>query len=254
MNQIKNEYKDIIANAVEKIIAMGEGESALLEDLLGNQYDPFILLPIGDAIESILSQHKIWLKFENADDCFQKYKQRFRKWREWLIDIYIVYPKKGKLYIRGDSFIEQYTVFACKGTIIKGALTFCTGKMQVQATVDKDFSKNSYIDLAKLSSAVNNIINQYSAYERNSALLSKEHYGKTLIKINGAEYLLINDDQNLKWLQDAIGYCNMHDELMNEKNNGMKQGLYREPSTHGLIIDKKHSLLKRFVNNINMKK
>ena len=255
MSQIENEYKDIIASAVEKIIAMREGETALLEDMLCNEYDVFTLLSIGNAIESELSQHKIWLKFEEEDDCFQcKHKQRFQKKSEWLIGIHIVHPKKGKLYHSGDNMIETYTVFTCKSPTINGSLTFCTGKKQFQTTISKDFSTNWHIDLVTLSIAVNNIINQYSKYERNSALLSKEHYGRVLIKINGVEYLLTNDDCNFKELKNAIGYCNMHEELVTKKNDEIKQGLHREPSLNGETTCKNRSLLRRLINSIKRKR
>lgn len=227
MKPVDSEHQVAIEKAVHAILSMNDGETAKLEDLLGQKYDTFTLLSIGSTIEPILRENKIWLKFEGEYDYFQcKYKFPFQKGTEYMLTINHVFSPQDSRYITDNALVEKYEIQISKDVTINGRVTFLAKKDNRKITVNEDFTKIQTIDITRISTLLSNIQQHSDRYVRIPSILDDVHHGKTIIKINSVEYLFNTNDAIVCELADIINNQYMYQTILQEKQKGIRNGLY----------------------------
>lgn len=227
MSKVDSEYLDIINNALEQIIAIPDGTIGMMEDFLGQKFDTFTLLSIGSTVESMLREHKIWLKFEGEYDCFQcKYKFPFQKGTEFFLAVNNVFAPQDNRYIQDNALVEKYEIYISKDVTVNGRVTFLTKKDNRKITINCDFTKEQNINISDISSLLRSIQQSDHQYQRIPSILDDAHYGKTIVKINSIEYLFDMQDSHILELANIIHGHDMYQAILREKQKGIRNGLY----------------------------
>ena len=227
MSKVDSEYLDIINNALEQIIAIQDGTIGMMEDFLGQKFDTFTLLSIGSTVESMLREHKIWLKFEGEYDCFQcKYKFPFQKGTEFFLTINNVFAPQDNRYVQDNALVEKYEIYISKDVTVNGRLTFLTKKDNRKITINCDFTKEQNINISDIASLLRSIQQSGHQYQRIPSILDDAHYDKTIVKINSVEYLFDMQDSHILELTSIIHGHDMYQAILQEKQKGVRNGLY----------------------------
>ena len=227
MSKVDSEYLDIINNALEQIIEIPDGTIGMMEDFLGQKFDTFTLLSIGSTVESMLGEHKIWLKFEGEYDCFQcKYKFPFQKGTEFFLTVNNVFAPQDNRYIQDNALVEKYEIYISKDVTVNGRVTFLTKKDNRKITINCDFTKKQNIDISNISSLLRSIQQSGHQYQHIPSILDDVHYNKTIVKINSVEYLFDMQDSHILELTSIIQGHDMYQEILQEKQKGIRNGLY----------------------------
>lgn len=227
MSKVDSEYLDIINNALEQIIEIPDGTIGMMEDFLGQKFDTFTLLSIGSTVESMLREHKIWLKFEGEYDCFQcKYKFPFQKGTEFFLTVNNVFAPQDNRYIQDNALVEKYEIYISKDVTVNGRVTFLTKKDNRKITINCDFTKEQNINISDISSLLRSIQQSGHQYQRIPSILDDAHYDKTIVKINSVEYLFDMQDSHILELTSIIRGHDMYQAILQEKQKGVRNGLY----------------------------
>ena len=227
MSKVDSEYLDIINNALEQIIAIPDGTIGTMEDFLGQKFDTFTLLSIGSTVESMLREHKIWLKFEGEYDCFQcKYKFPFQKGTEFFLTINNVFAPQDNRYVQDNALVEKYEIYISKDVTVNGRVTFLTKKDNRKITINCDFTKEQNINISDIASLLRSIQQSGHQYQRIPSILDDAHYDKTIVKINSVEYLFDMQDSHILELTSIIHGHDMYQAILQEKQKGVRNGLY----------------------------
>lgn len=227
MSKVDSEYLDIINKALEQIIAIPDGTIGMMEDFLGQKFDTFTLLSIGSTVESMLREHKIWLKFEGEYDCFQcKYKFPFQKGTEFFLTVNNVFAPQDNRYIQDNALVEKYEIYISKDVTVNGRVTFLTKKDNRKITINCDFTKEQNINISDISSLLRSIQQSGHQYQRIPSILDDAHYDKTIVKINSVEYLFDMQDSHILELTSIIRGHDMYQAILQEKQKGVRNGLY----------------------------
>ena len=227
MSKVDSEYLDIINNALEQIIAIPDGTIGMMEDFLGQKFDTFTLLSIGSTVESMLREHKIWLKFEGEYDCFQcKYKFPFQKGTEFFLTVNNVFAPQDNRYTQDNALVEKYEIYISKDVTVNGRVIFLTKKDNRKITINCDFTKEQNINISNISSLLRSIQQSGYQYQRIPSILDDTHYGKTIVKINSIEYLFDMQDSHILELTSMIHGHDMYQAILREKQKGIRNGLY----------------------------
>ena len=227
MSKVDSEYLDIINKALEQIIAIPDGTIGMMEDFLGQKFDTFTLLSIGSTVESMLREHKIWLKFEGEYDCFQcKYKFPFQKGTEFFLTVNNVFAPQDNRYIQDNALVEKYEIHISKDVTVNGRVTFLTKKDNRKITINCDFTKEQNINISDISSLLRSIQQSGHQYQRIPSILDDAHYDKTIVKINSVEYLFDMQDSHILKLTSIIRGHDMYQAILQEKQKGVRNGLY----------------------------
>lgn len=228
MSKVDSAYQNIIDSAVRQIIALPDGHVGLLEDFLGQKFDTFTLLSIGSTIEPMLREYKIWLKFDGEYDCFQcKYKFPFQKGTEFFLTINNVFSPHDPRQKQDNALIEKCEIYVSKDVTVNGRVTFLNKKDNRQIVINKDFTKNQTINITHISNVIRKI-RQKDRYVRRNHILHEDHFDKSIIKINGVEYLFDINDSLICELIDIVNLHDMYNSIIEEKKKGIQQGLYPE--------------------------
>lgn len=227
MSKVDSEYLDIINKALEQIIAIPDGTIGMMEDFLGQKFDTFTLLSIGSTVESMLREHKIWLQFEGEYDCFQcKYKFPFQKGTEFFLTVNNVFAPQDNRYIQDNALVEKYEIYISKDVTVNGRVTFLTKKDNRKITINCDFTKEQNINISDISSLLRSIQQSGHQYQRIPSILDDAHYDKTIVKINSVEYLFDMQDSHILELTSIIRGHDMYQAILQEKQKGVRNGLY----------------------------
>ena len=227
MSKVDSEYLDIINNALEQIIEIPDGTIGMMEDFLGQKFDTFTLLSIGSTVESMLREHKIWLKFEGEYDCFQcKYKFPFQKGTEFFLTVNNVFAPQDNRYVQDNALVEKYEIYISKDVTVNGRVTFLTKKDNRKITINCDFTKEQNINISDISSLLRSIQQSGHQYQRIPSILDDAHYDKTIVKINSVEYLFDMQDSHILELTSIIHGHDMYQAILQEKQKGVRNGLY----------------------------
>lgn len=221
--------EEVVENVLNKIKEMKDGEEGTIEGLLSDaDYGYTELSHICMLVCFKARGANLMLDSEEASGAFLQPDTVFKKRAKKRISIKRIGNKGANGYKSGDIEMESIGISIFDKVKIKYSLTFCCDdKMQTKKSFDHNESHVVDKDeLAALNAWCDKIAETCTKHDMtNRALVLPEHYGHTIVIIDGEGYLLKSKDKILKEIDTLINIAPIRKEINEKKKKFIGVGV-----------------------------